>query len=87
MKKQKEDFERLINADYNSLFYKQPTQIKNINKNKLKANKEMENLMAVEDKQVNPIEEVKVENETQLLNKKRKQSDGLSEIRKDLIEQ
>ena len=86
MRKQQEEFERLLNADYMSLFYKQPTQIKNINKNKLKANKEMENLMAVEDTQVTPIEETKGENDTQLLNRKRKQSDGLSQIREELIE-
>lgn len=86
LKKQQEEIKRLLNADYKSLFNKQPTQIKNNNKNKLKANKEMENLMVIEDIQANPIDEVIVENEIQLLNKKRKQSDGLSEIRKESIE-
>lgn len=86
-RKKQEELNLLLNADYKTLFYKQPTQLKIINKNKLKANKEMENLMEIEDIQANPEEAIKIENDEQLINKKRKESDGLSEIRKDLIEQ
>ncbi len=48
----------------------------------------MENLMVIEDSQANhdQIDERKVENQHQLLSKKRKQSDGLSEIRKELAD-
>ena len=81
-----DELENYKNVDFRSIFNKQPTQLKNINNNKLKAFKEMENLMAVDETQVNPVDNVKVENEIQLLNKKRKQSDGLSELRKELLE-
>jgi len=86
LRKHQEELERILNADYISLFDKQPTQIKNIYKNKLKANKEMENLMGVENTEVNNIEDIKEEKETQLLSRKRKHSDGLSYIRKELME-
>lgn len=74
------------NVNFSAIFNKQPTQLKNINNNKLKANKEMENLMEVEDNAVNPIDEGKIEDELQMLNKKRKKSDGLSELRNELLD-
>jgi len=86
LKKQQEEILILLNADYKSLFNKQPTQLKNNNKNKLKANKEMENYMVIEDTEAVPIEIVKIDNDSKLLNKKRKQSDGLSGIRKEVFE-
>ena len=57
---------------------------------KLKENKEnMENMqLTTEEINTNfPIEKIeKEENETQLLNKKRKQSDGLNELKKELLD-
>jgi len=82
----REDLDTYKNVNLSSIFNKQPTQLKNINNNKLKANKEMENLMVVEDNPVNPIVEGSIEDEMQMLNKKRKKSDGLTELRNELLD-
>ena len=88
----KEEFNKLRNFDYKKIFYNHPTQMNNLNNNfKLKENKEgMENLNLINNEDIKnkiPMEQVdKEENEMQLLNKKRKQSDGLSELKRDLLE-
>jgi hypothetical protein len=85
-KKQDEELEKLISIDFKEIFNKQPTQLKNINNNKLKPNKQMENLMVIEENQINqPNEEIE-DKDIKLLNKKRKQSDGLNELKKELLE-
>lgn len=46
----------------------------------------MENLMVIDENQINQANEENVEEDIKMLNKKRKQSDGLSELRKELLE-
>lgn len=79
------DLEKMKRVDWTSIFNKQPTQLNNIN-NKLKTNKDMENTMVIDEFQANPIDAEKIDNEIQMLNRKRKQSDGLRELRRELLE-
>lgn len=46
----------------------------------------MENTMVIDEFQANPIDAEKIDNEIQMLNRKRKQSDGLRELRRELLE-
>lgn len=79
------DLETMKKVDWLAIFNKQPTQLNNLN-NKLKTNKDMENTMVIEDFQANQVDVEKIDSEIQMLNRKRKQSDGLSELRKELLE-
>lgn len=84
----KEEFDKFADVDYKKIFYNHPTQIKNINNNyKFKEIENMENTNSGAGKRKNSTEKRKSsENDMQLLNKKRKQSEGLSELRTELIE-
>lgn len=80
------DLQKMKRIDWLSIFNKQPTQLNNLNY-KLKTNKDMENTMVIDDLQANPaIDAEKVDNELHLLSRKRKQSEGLSELRRELLE-
>jgi hypothetical protein len=86
----KEEFDKFADVDYKKIFYNHPTQIKNINNNyKLKEKKEnMENSGAgalINNNFPNGKNENE-ENDIQLLNKKRKQSEGLCELRTEMLE-
>ncbi len=76
------DLENMKNIDWLAIFNRQPTQLNNFNNN-LKTNKDMENLMVIDDFQA--IDAEKIDNQIQMLNKKRKQSDGLTELRTELL--
>ncbi len=76
------DLENMKNIDWLAIFNRQPTQLNNFNNN-LKTNKDMENLMVIDDFQA--IDADKIDNQIQMLNKKRKQSDGLTELRTELL--
>jgi hypothetical protein len=81
------DLENMKRVDWLAIFNKQPTQINNFNNKLLKTNKDMENTMVIDDFQANAVDAEKIDSELQMLNRKRKQSDGLSELRRDLLEQ
>lgn len=84
----KEEFDKFANVDYRKLFYSQPTQIKKLKENYKFENKlKMENVQNVGDNNLNlPVVENNEENEMQLLNKKRKQSEAMNELKRELIE-
>lgn len=68
-----EEFDKFAKIDYKKIFLNQPTQIRSLNE------------------PVNPKKKVnlpsgKTEKDFQYLNKKRKQPDGLNDLKKDLIE-
>jgi uncharacterized protein involved in exopolysaccharide biosynthesis len=84
LKKAEFEVDKMNLVDWLSIFNKQPTQLNNLN-NKLKTNKDMENAMIIDEFQANPFHAEKIDNEIQMLNRKRKQSDGFSELRKESL--
>lgn len=81
----KEDYEKLKNFDYSSIFSKQPTQL-NVLNNKINRSIEMDNLMEFNDVQPHPELGAKIENDIQLLSRKRKSSEGLTELKKEILD-
>ena len=81
------DLENMKKVDWLAIYNKQPTQINNLNNKLLKTNKDMENTMVIDDFQANPVDAEKIDSEIQMLNRKRKQSDSLFELRTELLAQ
>jgi hypothetical protein len=82
----KDEFDKFADVDYKKIFYNNPTQIKNINNN-YKLKQKIENMENTESNNNFHIEKKEnEENDIQFLNKKRKQSEGLNELRTELLE-